>query len=728
MKQNESNTKKDIFRLSNNNSNTSSNNSKTSKSSEISDLSEIEPFQAELYTIQELKEKTNEKNFETEYIYDLNERLNYEAILQILENKNIEDKNRIEKFNEIMYKLSYDDRIKLLNKYKNLFDNDEIQKKNSNVLLRQIKRLKEVFISIIKDILYCKPKDIIELFHTKYFVETQKSNIPFLEGNDEFIFANLINDIYDTFIVKSNNSKNNIDKSYDDSKYLSNIINKNIEKPNIMPIVITKDTDKKNEVEMKDNLIEQNEINTDFIYQKFVSNKYLLKPILEIYCSKEFQEKHEEFLKYNPQYNNDKRVKYIYEIILEVLFYYCIYLNEVGKMKIISAFATIFYEEESKKINIINDSFNIEIKDENGNNENLELGLKNKDYNVYIYNIPFKLNLYDYNNIDLFNDLSNVSYIKEIKDKKLYIENKLNDCTFWTIQKHARVNSLYHNTHLNQKFKEEVDSMLKHTVLNNVFNEISIFNDCKYPFLKEEFIKEVHNSIIYVPLPTKLILGLTIKKMSIIVINKGRHSKVINEQDNKNSKFILKLAECCFYKITLIHEINFHYFLIILYYNGRRKFLYTPEKVFKNYTVENNLKEKLDFGDKGEALIFGTKISVLYLKAMINIINLELWEKNKNLKPKKLGDKFMEINKEAKNSEIYLKNLIDLSEFTKSLYELINKEKNLKAFNLNEDIGKIFSRGKILNIDINYMDFNGDFGQLLPRGVCLNAYIPRYKK
>jgi len=682
------------LKLKDSNLKTSSNNSKNSKSNDISYLSEIEPFQTELYTIEELKEKENENNCENLHYYDLNEKKNYEIILQILENKNIDDKNKIENFNNIMYKLNYDDRIQLLDKYKTLFDKDEIQKKDMSVILRQTERLKKIFINIIKDILSYKPKEVIRLFHTKYFVETQTSNIPFLEGNEEFIFANLINDIYDTFIVKSNYHIDKDGKPYYDSKYLSNIIKKDIPQPVFEPILITKETNYINDVEMKENEFHHtNEIN--FIYQKFISNKYILSPILEIYSSKEFQKKHEEFLIYNPEFNDNKKVKYIYEIILESLFYYCVYLNEDGKTKIISEYAKIFYESEEKKLKILNDMDIIKIKDKKNKNEKIfKNGIKNKDYNVYIDGIFFKLNLYDYNIIELFNNISNVIYINEINEKKEFIETKLNDCRFWTIQKHAKVNSPYLNKHIKEKFSQEVINMLKHDVLKNMFNEINLFESYKYPFLKDGFIRQVKNSIIYVPLPTKLILGLTIKKMGIIIINKGRHSKIINEQKNKNSKFILKLGEFFFYKITLLHEINFHYFLLILYSNNKRKILITPEKVFKNYKIETEGFKKLDFWDKGEALLFGARVNALYIKAIINVINLQLWDINRNLKPKKIGEKFMEINKEAKASEITLKKLIDLSGFAKVLYEKINEEKNIKEFDINEDIGKIFAMAK----------------------------------
>ena len=109
---------------------------------------------------------------------------------------------------------------------------------------------------------------------------------------------------------------------------------------------------------------------------------------------------------------------------------------------------------------------------------------------------------------------------------------------------------------------------------------------------------------------------------------------------------------------------------------------------------------------------------------MINIINLKLWDENIDTKPKQIGEKFLEINNEVKDSEIILKHLIDLSWFTEELYIIIDNEKNIKEFKESENIGNIFARGKIINIiDINHFDFDGDFGKILPRGECLNSYI-----
>ena len=249
--------------------------------------------------------------------------------------------------------------------------------------------------------------------------------------------------------------------------------------------------------------------------------------------------------------------------------------------------------------------------------------------------------------------------------------------------------------------------MLKHQVLEKVFNGINIFENYKYPLNKEGFIQQVHKSIVYVPLPTKLILGLTFKKVGIIIINKGRYEELISSQNNKNVKYVLKISEFAFYKITLFHEINFHYFLVILFSNKKINFLDTPEIVFKEYKID----EKIDFGSKGEGLLFGSNVSELYIKAIINIITLELWNKCSNMKPVKIGKKFLEINART-TEDIKIEKLINLSNFTKYLFEAIKNEYDKIQFDLKMDIANFFSRGKILNLDVDDYDNFYDFEEL----------------
>ena len=681
------------FQLNKESPKTSSNNSKNSKSSGNSlSLSDVEPFEKEvLKTIDEMKRESHNFLKNPKESYDLDEKVNFKYIKGILETNasELSNQNKIEAFNEIMYKLAYEDRRLLLDKYKDLFAKDENLIKYPKTIIRQEKKLKEVFILLLKDIIDGKPSEIKELFQTKYYVNTQSSKIPFLEGSEEYIFANLINDAYNTFITDSNYPKNEKVKAFDENKELSNYINRNATQPIMKPIKIIQNNNNniiysKN---IEENMIIKNEIISDKINPHiFIIKKILLLPIFELYCSKEFQDKYEEYLmKYN-----DKRIKYIYEIILESLFYYSINLNEVGKMKIISDFSEIFYETEQTKLKLlkeINYEDYLEIKDLDGNDVDISKGLKNITYKVKINNYDFDLNFYDYNINNLLSALIDLGIYN--KNNKEYIENILNDSQYWTIQKYATVNRLYNNKKLNELSKEEIDSMLKHKVLENVFSEIPFFQSYQYPFIKGKFLKQVHDSIVFVKLPTKLILGLTLKKMGIIIINKERYSQLLDEEKNKNVQYALKLSEFSFYKITFLHQVNFHYLLVILYSNNKISFLNTPEIVYKNYTIDK--KEKYDFEDKVEAMIFGKKVSELYIKGVVNIITLDLWNKNIGIKPIEIGKKFMEINKETRNTgEFTIQKLIKLSKFTEYLYEIINNNIDMNPFILNSDIGDFF--------------------------------------
>ena len=207
-------------------------------------------------------------------------------------------------------------------------------KKFPNVKIRQENKLKTVFISLLRDIIEKNVFVINELFQTKYFVETQSSKFPFLEGSEEYIFANLINDTYNIFIIKSNYPNNEKVKAYDEKIHLSNYINKRAIKLKMRPIqIIESNNNKINEMHIEENIIKEKEISINKLDpNKFRSKKYLLKPIIEKYCSDEFQQKYEEYL----MKFSDKKIKYIYEIILETLFYYCVNFNEIGKMEIIS--------------------------------------------------------------------------------------------------------------------------------------------------------------------------------------------------------------------------------------------------------------------------------------------------------------------------------------------------------------------------------------------------------
>ena len=706
------------------NQNTEQNSSKKSKISnntEISNSSESGPLLKELLTINELKNadkkepKGEANNFVQNNLFDLDEKKNKEFIINVLKDKNLTNQEKIYKFNDIMYKLSYDDRKNILDEYKTLFDADEDKNKYYNTILRQEKKLKKVFISLLKIICNCDYKAVSDSFMTKFYIPTQASNIPFLEGGEEFIFANLINDAYDTFITKSNLPKKEKDGKHNESKLLSNMINPKLKKPIIKPIIIIDNKEEPNKENNEIKLKEEEDENPELRKRKFIAKRNLLKPILKLYYSDEFQNNYDYYINKYPELNADKRVKYIYEIIIEALFYYSVSFNEDGKQKLIKEYTKVFYETIKEKKEALREYNNIiKIK----YNENTKNEIKNEDCTVLIEHKEFIINLFDYNLNKLLFDICDVSVNKN--ELFALVGKKLKDPKYYTIQKYIKENMLYNDNHLNDLFLKQIDIMLKNKILENVFNQVTIFSNKKYPFLKEDFLTQVHNSMVFVRLPTKLILGLTLKKFGIIMINKGRHDDIIRKEKNKNTRFVFKLAEFVTYKIIFLHEINFHYFLVLLFSNKNLDSFDTPPTVFIN---EKKVNENMDFGDKGEVLLFGTKVSVLYINAIIDLITLKSWDENKDGRLDDLRKLFLENNKETKKNDIKIEQLINLNDFTKYLYEKIDEENDIIPFDKNLGVGNVFFKCKLQEDESEEIDLNIDFFQFLPRGVCLNQRI-----
>ena len=687
----------------------------------VNNFSGEDAFKEELLTLEELKKSQNKEykiennNFDKKVKYDLDENWNKEYIVNVLKSEEYDDNKKAEEFNKVMYKLSYEDRINLFNEYKHLFDMNRYK----NIKKKQ----KDVFISFLKTILGIKKEEETISIQANDNIKIQSSNIPYIEGSEEYIYRNLINKAYETFVTLSGYIKYKKDGTRGEGLLVSNMLDPENNNPVINPLNIISNNE--NEIKEEEKIIEgkeEKEEEMKFDFENFLIKKNLLEPVLTKYCSEEFQIKYEEFIENYPELIKDKRVKYIYEIALEALFYYSTFLNEKNKFELVKEYAEIFYETERKKKKYLkNYSYLIKIKEKKGKDDidfNLENTIKNKEYNVYISNKRYKLNLFDYKIKSLTFVLSGMKYIQE-KNKEQFINNILNNPLYWTLQKQIKVNSLYNDDELNNLFKKDVNKMLKHKVLEKVFNKVKMFEAYKYPFLKEGFLEQVHKNIVYIKLPTKIILGLTLKEMGIVIINKGRHNDVINDQLDKNSKFLLKLSESAFYKVTLIHEINFHYFLVILYSNKKINALTTPKKVFKG---EMHIKGLFDFGDKGEIALFGSTISILFIRGIIDIIQLNSWEKNKNKDLVEIKNAFFNINKELKKDYIKIEELFNLNSFTHCLYKIINQEKEIQRFIPSIGVGNLFCSGKILNFETDKIIFDGDFGKIIPRGLCFNSF------
>ena len=98
---------------------------------------------------------------------------------------------------------------------------------------------------------------------------------------------------------------------------------------------------------------------------------------------------------------------------------------------------------------------------------------------------------------------------------------------------------------------------------------------------------------------------------------------------------------------------------VLLYGNSITDNNISPPNSFQNYIPLDEFKveyEGFDFGDRGECLLFGNKISFLYIKASLYILNNENWK--------------------TFNIEDFNKRFLDSNKFQEGTYD-INIEKNL---------------------------------------------------
>ena len=93
--------------------------SKNSDKSQISNnsLNNISPFKLPLRTFESLQ-KESQNCLTNENLYDLDEKANFSYITKILEDKSLSSKEKFSSFNDIIYKLSFNDGTKYLSSIK----------------------------------------------------------------------------------------------------------------------------------------------------------------------------------------------------------------------------------------------------------------------------------------------------------------------------------------------------------------------------------------------------------------------------------------------------------------------------------------------------------------------------------------------------------------------------------------------------------------------------------
>ena len=601
--------------------------------------------------------------------------------------------------------------------------------------------MKEIFENVLKTMKsfdeYNKLKDSLE--QENYINSVPNCFIPINEGDENLVFCYLIYNIYSTFCIKKSKPE--------DSKKLINYFNEKINNLNEIKMIGTKvkrknkenllkkkDNNKKKNVEIKnfeiDNKKNKNkETKKDTLKGqqkiKYIQKLNLFKPIIDIYLSEEFIKNRNFYLEKAKNEKYYKRLKYIYEIAIDLLLYCIVEFPNNTIQKSIDHFYKYFYEFEKDKhtyLKYLLEDIEAKLYDEMDNVVGENDFLQNKTYTIKFQNNQNKIeiNPYDYVLEFLITGLQKYDY-----DEIVY---KMKDIKNFSIQKCALNDNIFKREETNNTFNYYLKEIMHHEILRKTFNQIKNSSSKNYPLDNPKLLEQIKTNLLFIPFPTPHLSGLTLKRFGFILINTNRFYNDIEEEDNIISRFIKKLCESAFIIVTIIHEINFHYFLVILFQNNHSK-LRSPSSPFKDYYIEekNNFE---DGGDMGEILLFGRPIKYFYLNALYKFLSLELWNNYKSeekLDFIKLGKDFLKENDVIEQSQIKYEDFVKINNFTKCLEKEIEDDfifLEIMPYNIMDEQTNLchyFSKGKILgenDLEINLEDMLTKMN----RGICITQH------
>ena len=726
----------------------SSNSSDSNKSKNSLDIY-FKDNKTTLKSIDEIKKeafKEKDKPINYNSIFDIDSKINYLLIEEQFKS-GLPISEKINYFYKKMYLLNFSDRIKLYNKYNQILMNSEEQKKYKNTNIIQKRSTKEIFKDVLKLISEHTPPNDFQnsLCTNNYISQIPECFIPINEGNEEIIFSYLIINIF-TALCEKKSLPEDTEKR------------RKIYRQNINNFIPSENTKNKKEKYKKSFLVKKSESNKPKDGKKVKSgnninnnkesqlqnfkgqqnNKYykkilLLKPIIDIYLSEEFNKNREYYLERLKNKEKElKRIHYIYEIAIDLLLYCLVEFPDELISSGIEKFRNYYYENMSEKILSLKFLLSLSnsklYEDENTIIDDIKY-LENKDYIIKFTgnsNRFIVLNPYDYVLTYLCKGLSYYSY-----DEICY---KMKDNKYFSLQKCAFTNNLFKLNETNNYFENYLDKIMNHDILRRTFSQLKQFSNVSYPFDSEQLKEQIKNNLFFIPFPTPFLSGLTLKKFGVILININRFYSKIDEADNIVLRFIKKLCETGFILVTLIHEINFHYFLVILYSNNHLN-LKTPRHLFNDYNIEEKYYTGEDAGEMGEILLFGQPIKIFYLNGLYNFLSLNIWNKYEEKNPIdfiELGNDFLENNEENYELELKYKDFVNINDFTNQLNIEIEEDMKYNNFNnsnniINENTNLLtfFSKGKILEEgDVEDEFYNNIF--TFAQGKCITRHGDEY--
>ena len=131
-----------------------------------------------------------------------------------------------------------------------------------------------------------------------------------------------------------------------------------------------------------------------------------------------------------------------------------------------------------------------------------------------------------------------------------------------------------------------------------------------------------------------------------------------------------------FSKILRVHEIIFHYTIVIIHSNNNKISTSTPPNTFVDYTLNTEFLENMkvdshfDSGDKGKSLLFGNKIKYIYPNGTLFI----LYNKNYDMDIDTFVNKYLEKNYFKDGDKLNIEEEVENNKLIKLLVE----EKEIK--------------------------------------------------
>ena len=243
-------------------------------------------------------------------------------------------------------------------------------------------------------------------------------------------------------------------------------------------------------------------------------------------------------------------------------------------------FYKFFYETKSDKIEYlksINITFGINFyyKD----NKQIDLNnfdIKNEDYLIEIGEKKYTINFNNFVIQSLFRDM--VSVIS--KRYEICLSNIKN----FSLQGSIINNRCINDINIFKLFQDDINETIKSSTLKEAFNCIIPFQNYNYPFEKKKFLEQVNEVIFYIPFLKNNILGVTLRNLGLIIINRNIFN--LSDCNNINRESSELLIKICFGKITaLIHKIIFYYLISINHYKYH--------KTYNNYERNNWHQRKI---------------------------------------------------------------------------------------------------------------------------------------